>query len=226
MDHAAKHAPAEAANRLTLWIVSPLLLLLIYGVLGWLDTSTELAPSHDRVLHGCVLAAGSAGLLYGAWSLRRSKGMAAWQRAPLTCFLTITGAMAVFMTGCRVAAIVEAFADFPPAKTKTYPGMLLIGRAYQTYGKGRSWHIEMIPFTSDFYITETDYKFMLAHRKSGKPEQDQDEIAGNGFCAQVMMQQSGNAVRVLHAGSQKLPAGTIVICPAASTSTLSKAATN
>lgn len=55
---------------------------------------------------------------------------------------------------------------------------------------------------------------MLAHRSPEDHGRNPDEISSHGFfCARVTLQQSGDALRVLNAGSQKLPAGTVVVCP-------------
>jgi hypothetical protein len=55
---------------------------------------------------------------------------------------------------------------------------------------------------------------MRTHRRAGDNKGDPDKISSNGyFCAHVTIQQSGNALRVLHAGSHNLPKGSVVICP-------------
>jgi hypothetical protein len=146
--------------------------------------------------------------------------MTVWQRARLAVVLGLMGFLSVTLTSTRIAEIVEQLIDFPPSQTRTYSTLLLISRAYQTHGKGRSWNIQTTPIWSTLQITEDDYRFMLAHRRVEDNSGNPDEISSNGyFCAQVTVEQSGNALRVLHAGSHELPKGTVVICPASSSGT-------
>jgi hypothetical protein len=63
-------------------------------------------------------------------------------------------------------------------------------------------------------VTESDYQFMLSHRRPGDTLHNPDEISSKGhFCAKVTLQESDRALRVLHAGSRKLPPGTVIFCP-------------
>jgi hypothetical protein len=189
-------------------------LVLLYIVLGWFDNTTELSPDHDHVLQACFAIAGLSGLAAGIVGIRKSKGITFWRRAPLALGLSLLGFLSVFLASGRTASIVEGLIDFPPGKTRSYTTLLLISRAYQTHGKGRSWNIQTTPIWSNLDITGDDYEFMLTHRRAEDNTRDPDEISSNGyFCAQVTIQQSGNALRVLHAGSHKLPKGSVVICP-------------
>ncbi len=214
MDPASTTDSAKAGTRLTAYLVSLLVLLLVGDALGWFDTTTELAPSHDLVLQFCFVIAGMAALICGGLLFRESRGMEGWRRVPVGFGLVVMGFFAVFLVSSRSADIIEGLIDFPAAKTKTYPRLLLIWRAYQTHGKGRSWNIQTTPIWSNLDITEQDYDFMQTHRALGDHGRNPDEISSHGFfCARVTMQQSGKALRILHAGSQKLPAGTVMVCP-------------
>jgi len=193
------------------------LLLLLYVVIGLYDNTTELTPNHDPVLLACFAIAGLGGLVSGIVGVRDSKGLTAWQRAPLALGLSLLGFLSVFLASSRAASIFEGLIDFPPGKTKSYTTLLLISRAYQTHGKDGSRYIQTTPIWSNLEITGEDYEFMLTHRRVGESTRDPDEISSNGyFCAQVTMQQSGNALRVLHAGSHKLPKGSVLTCPSSS----------
>jgi hypothetical protein len=188
-------------------------LLLLYVLLGWFDNTTELSPEHDRVLQACFAIAGLSGLASGIVGVRESKDINIWRRAPLVLGLSVLGFLSVFLMSSRTANIVEGLIDFPPGKTRSYTTLLLISRAYQTHGK-ESWNIQTTPIWSNIGITQDDYEFMLTHRRAGDNTRDPDEISSNGyFCASVTIQQSGNALRVLHAGSHKLPKGSVIICP-------------
>ena len=80
-------------------------------------------------------------------------------------------------------------------------------------GRGRSWNIQTTPIWSNLDITQADYEFMRTHRRPGDLSTDPDEIPSKGyFCAKVTLQQADEALRVLNAGTYKLPLGTIGIC--------------
>jgi len=199
------------------WFIGFGVLLLLFVVLGWFDNTTELSPSHDNVLQACFVIAGIAGLVCGGVAIRNSKRMAVWRRSALALSMTLLGFLSVFLVTSRSASMIAGWIDFPPSKTRTYQTVFKISRAYQTHGKGRSWNVQTTPIWSNLEITEDDYKFMLNHQLPGDAPRDPDEILSNGyFCARVAIQQSGGALRVMNAGSHKLPKGTVIICPASS----------
>jgi hypothetical protein len=109
---------------------------------------------------------------------------------------------------------IDGALDFPPEHTRSFPALLKISRAYQTHGKGRSWNIQTTPIWTNLDITETDYDFIASHRRPGDAGRDPDEISSRGyFCAKVTLQRAGEAMRIMHAGTRKLPTGTVVVCP-------------
>ncbi len=196
------------------WFIGFGVILLLAIALGWFDNSTELSPSHDNVLEACFAIAGLSGLVSGGVAIRKSKKMIVCQRIALAFSLALIGFITVFMAISHTAAIMDGLIDFPPSKTRSYSAVLLISRAYRTHGKGQTWNIQTTPIWSNLDITEDDYNFMLTHRRVGDDPRNSDEISSKGyFCAQVTVQQSGNALRVMHAGSHKLPQGSVVICP-------------
>lgn len=197
------------------WLAFPVFLLFLYWVLGWFETYTEIAPSHDNILNTCFVlgGVGALGLVSVADFGRQS--LKVWQRIYLAIALAMLGFLSVFLLSSRIATLAENHLDFPAASTRTSSGLLLINRAYRTHGKGQSWNIQTMPIWSNLDITPSDYGYMLKHRRPGDPGHDDDEISSKGyFCAHVLMQQSGEALRVLNAGSRRLPSGTVVICPA------------
>jgi hypothetical protein len=188
--------------------------LLLFAALDWFDNTTELTPGHDTVLKMCFALAGLGGLIAGIVAIRMSQKLIVWRRIVQTFCFAVLGFLVISMVSIRAADIVEGRIDFPPGRTKSYTALLLISRAYQTHGKGRSWNIQTTPIWSNLDITEDDYQFMLAHRRLGDSSSNPDEISSNGyFCARVTIEQSGNALRIMHAGSHKLPKGTVIICP-------------
>lgn len=197
------------------WLSGPLVLLAVCLILGWFDTSTEITPNHDTALNACFALGGVGALLSVGVAVFGRQQMNVWQRVLLAFALAILGFLSVFLLSSKVTELVEKYVDFPTGSTRTYPALLLINRAYRTQGKGESWNIQTTPIWSNLDITESDYSFMLSHRRPGDNGQNPNEISSKSyFCAKVTMQQSGSALRVLNSGSRKLPRGTVVVCPA------------
>jgi hypothetical protein len=182
-------------------------------IAGAFNTSTELTPAHDDPLDFGLYAACVVAIVSAVLILSQSRGTL-YQKIVMSFVVTpIFAFMGVFLLTSEVAALVESAADFPAGKTRTYEGLLFVKRAYQTHGKGRSWNIQTMPIWSNIDITQADYNFMLGHRSPDDHGTDADEITSNGyFCARVTAQQSGEAIRVLHAGTYKLPQGSVVVC--------------
>ena len=201
------------------WLAGPLCLFLMYWVLGWFDTYTEITPSHDNVLDVCFGLGGLGALVLMSVAVLGRQSLKVSQRIYLAFALAMLGFLSVFLLSSRIATLAENHLDFPVDNTRTFSGLLLINRAYRTHGKGQSWNIQTMPIWSNLDITPNDYGFMLNHRGPGDLGRNDDEISSKGyFCAHVLMQQSGSALRVLNAGRRKLPNGTVIICPANSSS--------
>ena len=82
------------------------------------------------------------------------------------------------------------------------------------HGKGAGAHIQTQPFWTDLNIEKSDYEFMQNHRIPEDAKRDPDEIKSEGyFCVSVTIEEAGKAVRIMHAGNNQLPAGSILICP-------------
>lgn len=178
-----------------------------------LDRSTELTPAHDAPLTVAFYVALFAGLVSAILILSQSEGTV-YQRFVVSFIVTpIFAFLGIFLLISGSARLVETATDFPAGKTQTFDGLLIVKRAYQTHGKGRSWNIQTMPIWSNIDITQDDYKFMLGHRPPEDGGSDDDEITSNGFfCAKATLQRSGKALQVLNAGSYALPAGSIGIC--------------
>lgn len=164
-----------------IWLVSLFgMLFASYGI-GWFDSSTELTPVHGDVLSMCFLGGALAGVV--------STGVAVWQSAKLPISRRIVGAflfmfagfLGVFLFLSETANVVEGLIDFPSGKTQSTQEHLLISRAYQTHGKGRSWNIQTTPIWSNLYITQDDYKFMLTHRRPGDAGRDPTKFQARGI---------------------------------------------
>jgi hypothetical protein len=182
-------------------------------ILEWFDHTTELTPDHSAPLNlsfivACVLAVATAALIFS-----QSQGRIFGRLITSLIVAPIIAILAVVLSVNEVATLVESHNDFPPARTRTFQGLLIVSRAYQTHGKSRSWNIQTTPIWSNLNITEADYNYMLSHRRPDDKGADQDEISSDGyFCAKVIFQRSGEALRVLNAGTYKLPMGSVRTC--------------
>lgn len=176
------------------------------------DDATELTPDHSDILGYCFDAAGLIAVASAVVAFFQSKG-AITARVGLAFCFALEGGLATILLSGRIANIIENRIDFPASNTKTFRALLPIGRAYRTDSRmGSSWIIQPVIWTN-IDITQADYRFMLLHRGwDGERPEPKTVSSGGYFCANVLMQQSGDALRVLHAGSSRLPAGTIGIC--------------
>lgn len=210
----SKSAPKlEVSGRGWTWLATLGVVFAVSWALGLLNDTTQLTPDSSPSLTLCFALATIAGLLSALVTFSQTKGEQ-WRR---TCFAIapgLFGCLAVLLFFINAFELAESKARFPPRRTRTYEALLLIDRAYQTHGKGRSWNIQTTPIWSNLDITRTDYEFMLANREPDDAGKDPDEISSRGhFCARVTLQQAGDAVQVLKAGTHRLPQGTVEVCP-------------
>lgn len=201
------------------WLITLFAFLPLSFVFVWLDNATQLTPDHSSSQVAIFIIAGIVALanamvgfsLAGAGMLRGGSGAL----NSILAFLGFAFAGFVFTILMLIPArdIVYGVIDFPPATTKRFDTEIQISRAYETHGKGRSWHIQTMPIWSDIHISKTDFAFMQANRSPDDKGRKSDEIYSNGyFCARATLEQAGAAVRVMHAGASKLPDGSIVKC--------------
>lgn len=180
MDQGSQSEQAKAATRLRIWMAALVALVLLSALLRWFDDTTELVPTHNDIALAVFYVAGFSGLAAGGISIYLSRRIVVWRRIGIALSFVLLGLLAGFMIAYRTANIIEGVQDFPPTKTRTYPALLLISRAYATHGKGRSWNIQTTPLWSNLDITEDDYNFMLAHRPDGKDSRNPDEVSSKG----------------------------------------------
>ena len=195
-----------------LWAAAIAIAFVLMWLLSGSDNATELTPDHTDVLNYCFYAAGLITFLSALVGFFQSKG-AMNARIRLAFVFALEGGLATILISDRVASIIENRIDFPPSTTRTFRALLPIGRAYRMDPRtGSSWIIQPVIWTN-IDITHPDYRFMLFHRGWNGEGPEPSSLSSDGyFCADVVMQQSGEALRVLHAGSSKLPTGTIGIC--------------
>jgi len=193
-----------------IWLFSLFGIVPLVFALGWFDDFTLLTPHHDgATLLGFVIPI-ALGLVSVAVAITQARYTPAWRRAGMAFGFGLMTLIVSFMAVYLISDLIIGRIDFPPGKTKTFKALMLISRAYHT----RHWNIQTMPVWSNMDITKEDYKFMLAHRRPGDNGNDPNEISSRGhFCASVTMEQSGQALRVLHAGRRTLPKGTVILCP-------------
>lgn len=202
---------------LAIWMFGLIGLTFLSVFLSWFDSSTELIPTHNTAALVCLFLGGIMAVLSGAVGIAYSRGLALFRRIGIAISCLILGFLSAFTLANSTSTLLENQIDFPPSTTKTYLGLIRISRAYQTHGKGRGWDIQTMPLWADLNITQHDYEYMLRHRRPGDQTTNPDRISSNGyFCARVTVQQSGRALRILHAGSHKLPEDSVMICPTTS----------
>jgi hypothetical protein len=184
-------------------------------VLGWLDNTTQISPDTGNLIVASFVAAAIGGLLSAGIAIYLSKCMSVVTRVRWALPLLMIGAIGPYMVINHAAMIVSGWVNFPPSGTTSRTALMLIDRAYHTHGKGAAAHIQTMQVWTDLTITEVDYRFMLQHRRPGDASQNPDSISSKGYlCARVVLQQSGIAARIMHAGNGDLPEGSIVTCPA------------
>lgn len=213
MDESSQSSKVEL-SKLGWWWLGALVASSVIGwLLEWFDHSTELTPDHGSSLGIIFAVAAVLAVLSGALIFSQSRGRISGRLAMSLIVAPIFSLLGVGLSGAEIATLIELHNDFPPEKSRTFQGLLFIGRAYQTHGKGRSWNIQTTPIWSNLDITEADYKYMLSHRRPSDRGTDPDEISSEGyFCAKVIFERSGKALRVLNAGTYKLPMGTVRTC--------------
>jgi hypothetical protein len=183
-------------------------------ILGRFDTTTELVPTHDNVAQACFVVGAVCGLIAGSMGIFLTRKLTVIQRIMLPLVFMFVTAIGVFLVADHTSSMVEGRLDFPAGETHTRQVLFQISRAYQTHGKGASHYIQTMPIWSNLEITSEDFAFMRNNRRPCDDGHNPDEISSRGyFCAKVTTEESNKALRILHAGSQKLPTGTIILCP-------------
>lgn len=201
------------------WLIALAACFPLSFVLGWIDDATQLTPDHSSSQLAIFLIAGLVALVNAVVGCRLAA--AGTLRGGTGAFSIILACIGFAFAGFIFAIlmliparhILHGLIDFPPADTKRFNTEIQIARAYEMHGKGRSWHIQTMPVWSDIDISNADFAFMQANRNPDDEGGKSDEIKSNGyFCARVMVEQAGTAVRIMHAGAGKLPDGSIVKC--------------
>lgn len=196
------------------WAFAIVVVLVIVVLLVAVRDTTVLTPIHENVIEACLVVAALSGLFCIGLVFLKTRGIVLWRRVGISLSAGIGGAIAAFILTASAADAVEGLIDFPRGSTSSLHGVIPISRAYRFHNKGESWTIWTEPYNAQLNIARQDYDFMLAHRRPGDEGRDPDRISSMGyFCVSVTMEQSGDALRIIHAGSHQLPAGSVIVCP-------------
>jgi hypothetical protein len=214
MGQQAKPPRVKLTKFAWIWLAVLALGMISVWPLGRLDTATELTPDNSDILEYCFWVAGLVAVISMAVCFFQSKGpLPSRILLSLLCF-GLLGGLATVLLLSTVANIIENRRDFPIDTTRTFGALLPIERAYRMDSRtGSSWIIQPAPIWSNIDIAHADYSFMLARSGTANARKEPSNVASHSyFCAKVSMQQSGEALRVLHAGSEALPSGSVGVC--------------
>ncbi len=214
MEEQAKQPSVRLTKRAWWWLGVLGIAMVSVWPLGHFDNTTELTPDHTDVLEYCFWFAGAVALTSASVCFFQSSGRLFSRILLSVCCFALLGGMSSLLVTSTVANIIENRRDFPAGETRTYWTLLPIQRAYRMDSRtGSSWIIQPAPIWSNIDIAHSDYTFMLTRSKSDTNASEPSSLPSRSyFCAKVMMQSSGEALRVLHAGRQSLPPGTVGVC--------------
>jgi hypothetical protein len=213
MDEEVKRPKVTLTKGAWLWLGMLSLAMVSTWPLGHFDDATELTPDHSDILEYCFWLAGAVAVASVPFSFLRSNGKLL-SRLVLSIFgFGLIGFIATLSVASTVANIVENQLDFPSGKTQTSWTLLPIERAYRMESRtGSSWIIQPAPIWSNIDIAHSDYRLIIDRSNFSRDPEPSSLPSRSYFCAKVMMQRSGNALRVLHAGKQALPPGSLGVC--------------
>jgi len=212
---AAKPQRASLSREGWFWMVGMALTAVTAMVLSRFNTATTLVPLRSDAIGMAIIIS----LLIAALSifvgLHETRGSLLDKIWGGVIGFGLSGFFAPFLLLGQLADLYYARIDFPPDKVRTFNALLPIGRTWHSKPRRspESFIIQPSPLWSNIDIAREDWNFMLAELKLDNGPK-RDDIPSNGhFCARVLMQQAGSALRVLNAGSNALPKGSIIVCP-------------
>lgn len=199
------------------WLGALWVLVLAQWLLGQFDNTTLLSGQDDGPLTVCFLITGLAAMASAFVGYSQSAGRERWRWIAAVLIFGMTGVLGTLLFTDTVTNIVLGKLYFPPDRTETFHALLPIGRAYRAESRfGDSWVMQPTPLWTNIDIAQADYDFMVAGRRVHDVRDEPRDVPSRGiFCARVTMQRSGDALRVLHAGRETLPEGSVVRCPPA-----------
>ena len=182
-------------------------LFALWCVFAFSSHSVQIAPRPENG-PGPIWSAISFGLVGGILGLIATQNDKTGLPKSVIAFGTAAAIGAVMLYG-PVAAAIHGSVDFPSSTTREYRTFLPILHANHRNGRTQSWWVRLAQYNVDMEIVGQDYRFM--DNISGKSA---GTIASNNyFCADVVIQQSGGAIRIMHTTVGALHPHSIVVCP-------------
>lgn len=198
------------------------LLIITVPIMEHFHITTELNATAEKnavamlqIAAVCVLLAALAGIYI-------TRKLKLYPRIMLPLVLAVEVAVISALVSNDALVLIHGLRDFPAGKTHTQNTLLKIARVYhkmsRSGGQSRGKYIQLMPAWTwdDLKISDEDYKFAVDNSESG--ETGYYEVTSDGrFCARLTIEQSDKSIRILHSSSDRLPKGTVILCPTQST---------
>lgn len=178
------------------------------------QNATELTPKHPDVVQYCICIGLVAALACAALMVLQTSGNALFRKV-LVIAAAVLGFAAALQVSTAVTNVEQMRADFPVDKTQTYTAQWPVVDAYRlkTRKEGTSYSIHTPTLSLPQDIRAEDFNFMRANVAPEDVSQDGNQILSRGrFCANVVLQRAGDAVRLMVGPGRPLPAGSIGLC--------------
>jgi hypothetical protein len=208
-------AKRRATINLLLVVLPFLVLLAVHQLLRLADTLTPLTPTDEA---GVPLAR-SAALLVGVGcailTFRLSPGARGGARIASSAAVGLATLLLALQSGEVLISWSAQAAAFPANRTIQYRGYLHLDRVMRVSGKWGGNFVRLVPWEIDLKISNDDYN--AVHGALGKVPRAADDPTNEPdvrqFCVQGVLQQAGDALRIVSEPGHILPRGSIVRCP-------------
>jgi hypothetical protein len=192
---------AKAAPYISVLILAPVVALFAFS---WTDRSTDLTPGHaEHVVTFAASAAGVAALL--------ALFLLIWLKPPLrgprlvsVPILAFVSAVLVGLLALNSADRILQLVDFSGNVTRGQR-QFSIARAYVSHGKGVSYHLQLAEPFADLSLTHDDYTATFGAS---------EEVRPIGYCLDALIEQKGDAMRIMYPSVHPIPPGRVRHCEA------------
>ncbi len=178
------------------------------------QNAIELTPKHASVLQDC--------LCYGLLGALGCAALIWWQtsgdgvfRIVLMVLAVVLGFASAFQVSIAVTNVAQMRADFPADKTQTYRAQWPITAAYRFHSRkeGTTYSIDTTTLVTSMNVHRQDFDFMSGNSAPEDIGMKGDQVLSHGrFCANVVLQRAGDAIRLMVGPGRPLPSGSIGLC--------------
>jgi hypothetical protein len=194
-----RSAGAKSAPYISVLILAPVVALLAFS---WTDNSIDLTPGHAEnvfavALGAAVVAAVSATFLL-IWLQPPIRG----PRFVSVPILALVSGLLVGLLALNAADRIVQLVNFSGSVTRgerQFP----IARTYISHGKGVSYHIQLAEPFADLLLTSDDYTAIFG---------TSEEVRPTGYCLDALVEQKGEAVRIMYPSVHPIPRGRVRRC--------------